>query len=320
MRDKPFVHLVGAVALWVLLLPSPGQVIAASSSSQSTTVGASYSTTSWALGVVVPEGAGLQGGGGLRWETVSNITALVTLPMISRPDRSVYAVLSVMTEDGSVLQAAAGVSANGSEWLAYSWLISDMRAAQLSYDWVLNASGPQMPPGSQVSFSIFRGSDRWNLKIAEAATGSSTEQPFPSGISASIKVGDQEVFAFESYSRAVTTFNQMGNLTLNGLFVDGRKVIGGSYSFSDWDMIHNPVFVVGSSGTSPPTFISFRQAGDGSSTWSYSGVWGGSGGFSVSGEQVILALMLLVSLFVVVLAFSITRRKDGSGTPRLRVT
>ena len=235
--------------------------------------GHAYPTTSWAVGLVVPESASLQGGGKLRWEAVSNLTAAVTLPEISLPDEIVYVVLSVMTSNGSVLQAAAGIRPNDSNWSAYAWLIPSTATVPLVYQWILNASGPTMAPGADVSISIYQALGMWDLRIVNEQTGAAMTQQFPASTGSSVRPGDQEVFALESYSRSGATFQNMGNLTLTGIFVDGSKVTGGVYAYSDWDPAHNPLFAVGSSGTSPPSFISLGQAKDGSFVWGYAMVW-----------------------------------------------
>jgi hypothetical protein len=235
--------------------------------------GQAYPTTSWAVGLVVPEGASLQGGGKVRWEGVNNLTAAVTLPNITLPDEIVYAVVSVMTSDGSVLQTAAGIWPNDSSWFAYAWLIPSSTSVPLVYQWVLNGSEPAMAPGANVSISIYQISGSWNLRVTDEETGAGVTQQFPSGIGQSVRVGDQEVFALESYSRSGATFRDMGNLTLTAVYLDGLKVTGGVYAYSDWDPTHNPLFSVGSAGVTPPSFVSLGQAKDGSFVWGYETLW-----------------------------------------------
>jgi hypothetical protein len=235
--------------------------------------GQAYPTTSWAVGLVIPEGASLQGGGKVRWEGVNNLTAAVTLPNVTLPDEIIYAVLSVMTSDGSVLQAAAGVWPNDSNWFAYAWLIPSSTSVPPVYQWVLNGSEPAMAPGANISISIYQASGSWNLRVTDEGTGAGITQRFPSGIGQSVRVGDQEIFALESYSRSGATFRDMGNLTLTGVFLDELKVTGGVYAYSDWDPTHNPLFSVGSAGVTPPSFVSLGQAKDGSFVWGYETVW-----------------------------------------------
>lgn len=270
--------------------------------------GQPYPNTSWALGIVVPEGATMQDGGKLRWEGASNVTVVLTLPNISLPDRTVYAVLSVMTSDGTVLQAAAGIQAGSRSWLAYSWLIPNAQAIPLTYDWVLNGSAPDMNPGAKVALSIYYALGSWNLKVADESTGTSESCAFPSGPAPGLKAGDQEVFAVESYSRLAATFRCMGNLTLSRLLVGGTGVTGGFYSYGDWDPSHNPLFVVGSSGTSPPAFVSVQPAEGGSVTWGYTTVWGIRGD-PMANVLATAALILLATASVLGVVLWKTRKR-----------
>jgi len=235
--------------------------------------GSVYPNSSWAIGVVVPEGAQTLGGGSVRWEGVTNVTASLALPAIGSPDGTVYAILSVMTGDGSILQAAAGDLPNMTGWHAFAWSVQGANSGTPSYKWVLNASNPEMDPLSNISISIFLTSGLWNLRITDAGTTSSVEKSFPPGPASSLKAGDQEAFALESYSRTSATFRNMGNMTLDSLLLDGKEVTNGCYLYSDWDMIHNPLFVVGSSGSSPPSFIHAGEGPMGSFFWEYAGVW-----------------------------------------------
>lgn len=267
-----------------ILTKTPGQIGSG---------GQAYPSTSWALGLVVPEGASLQGGGKVRWEGVGNLTAVMTLPNITLPDEIVYAVLSVMTADGSVLQAAAGIRPNDSGWFAYGWRIPSTTAVPLVYQWVLNASGPSMDPGAGVSISIYQRSGLWSLRVTNAQTGAAVTREFPSGTEGPVKAGDQEVFALESYSRSGATFRHMGNLTLTGIFLDGSRVTGGAYAYSDWDPAHTPLFSVGSVGETPPSFVSLGQAKAGAFVWGYAMVWSNQGDPSAT-----IAMFSLLALAV----------------------
>jgi hypothetical protein len=267
-----------------------------------------YPNTSWAIGVVVPEGAGLQGGGSVKWESITNVTAQVTLPNITLPDGVIYAVLSVMTDDGVVLQAAAGISPNSSSWLAYSWSVANSNSGEFTYNWVLNGSEPTMPPDGNVSMSIFQAARIWEFRVSDSDTNSSVVERFPSGISPSLKVGDQEVFALESYSRAGTTFQSMGNLTLHSLLLNGQKVVSRVYTYSQWDPDHNPVFVVGSSGTSPPSFMYIGQTAGGSFFWDYVGIWKVTGDPLVALIEILVLVMLIVALSLLGTAIWIMRK------------
>lgn len=308
MRKRGLTRRVAATSVLLLLCLSGLQVGAAVGASTSQTPsGGGYPSTSWALGVVLPEGSGLQGGGSVRWEDSTNVTVVLRLPNISDPDRIVYAVMSVMAQDGSVMQAATGVYPNSSVWLAYSWFIPNVQAVPLEYVWLLNSSEPQMAPGARVAISIFRSSSTWELGVLDEGTGSSVYRAFPASVAPSLKPGDQEVFALESYSRAPGTFQSMGNLTMASLLVDGRRVTGGFYTYADWDPNHEPVFGVGSAGTSPPSFVSLQREGNGSFEWSYAGTWASAGSWypGVFGASFVLVL-LLPSLSVVAFVYWMT--------------
>jgi len=255
-----------------LILPWSGVALAAGTTQSQRAAG--YANSSWAIGVVVPEGAGLLGGGGVHWGSVTNVTASLSLPDIESPDRTVYSVLSVMTSDGSVLQAAAGALPNRTGWLTFAWLAQGAASLTPTYLWVLNATEPAIGPRANVSISIFLASGAWSLSVNDLDSGSMVTRQFPPGPASTLKAGDQEVFALESYSKTPGTFSGMGNLTLNAILLDGKVVTSGCYLYSDWDMVHNPLFVVGSSGSSPPSFVYAREGNlPGSYIWSYVGVW-----------------------------------------------
>jgi len=263
----------GIAVLVSICLVLPGFDAALATGTLQAEPGAVYPNSSWAIGVVVPEGVHTLGGGSVQWEGITNVTASIALPDIESPDRIVYAILSVMTSDGSVLQAAAGALPNTTAWHGFAWSVQGADSSTPSYQWVLNASNPEMSPLSNISLSIFLASGQWGLRITDAGTGSSVEKSFPAGPAPALKAGDQEVFALESYSRTLATFRSMGNLTLYSISLDGKKVTGGCYLYSDWDMVHNPLFVVGSSGSSPPSFIYAGEGPTGSFFWDYAGVW-----------------------------------------------
>ena len=317
MRRNALLREAVACAFLALLLTAPAgalsQLLPDTPSSTTSPPGQTYPSSSWGLGIVVPEGATLLGGGRVSWGGVSNVTAVVTLPNISLPYGIVYAVLSVMTGDGSVLQAALGVRANGTVWAAYAWLISDAKSDSPNYDWLLNGSEPEAAPGANITMSIFRAAGTWSMGIVDEGTGASVERAFPEGGGAFLKAGDQEVFSLESYSRAATTFRDMGNLTLNCLLLDGAKVVGGAYSYGDWDPAHNPLFVVGSSGASPPPFIYLLEPEAGTFVWGYTTVWGsGSGPLPISD---VLALLLVAILAASAAALWRTRKAREAREP-----
>jgi len=296
-----------ALTLACLMLASP---LATGEGLQLENQGTGYSNSSWALGVVAPEGSGLSDGASLRWESVNNVTVLVSLPNITLPDRVVYSVLSVMTGDGGIMQVAAGVYPNRSAWLTYSWVIPRSDTTTPTYQWILNGSEPRMAQNSRISMSIFHLSGLWSLRVTDEGTNSSVERQFPPGLGPALKAGDQEVFALESYSRTSSTFREMGNLTLESLLVDDQRVTGGFYSYGDWDPNHDPLFVVGSAGTSPPSFISLEKTGDGSFAWEFAGLWQGEdlhfGQAAVA--VVVVAVLTAAVLGAVALRFARKRR------------
>ena len=271
-----------------------------------------YPTTSWALGVVIPEGAALHGGGNLKWEDATNVTAEVRLPDISGPDGIVYAVMSVMADGGSVMQAAAGVYPNSSVWMAYSWYIPNIESVPLIYTWVLNASEPQMLPGASVVMSISRSAGVWEVRIVDLQTGALVEKTLPAAIGTSLKPGDQEVFALESYSRSQGSFEDMGNLTLSGVLINGDPVVSGFYVYSSWNPNKQPLFGVGSAGVSAPTFISLRSLANGSFEWGYSATGGYAGSWypGTGGAGLLLALLIPTAAVVAVVLWK-TRAARG---------
>lgn len=270
----------------------------------------SYPNASWALGVVVPDGARLQGGGKLSWGQVSNVTADVTLPNITLPDSAVYAILSVMTSDGSVLQVAAGLHTNSTGWLLYAWFIGNARSIPPEYTWVLNGSKPSMPSGSRVSLSILRLGGNWALEATDLGTSSSVIAKFPTAASASIATGDQEVFALESYSRLASTFSEMGNLTLDELLTDGLKVDAGFYTYGAWDPTHTLLFVVGGAGSNPPAFVSIDQPNPGTFAWGFIAGWNSIGPADSKSLETVVTAVLWASagVFILVAVVSVRRR------------
>ena len=282
--------------------------------------GSSYPNSSWALGIVVPGGATLQDGGKLGWGGVTNVTAIFTLPNITLPDGIVYAVVSVMTADGTVLQAAAGVRPGDSSWYSFSWSISGADTSHLNYQWILNGSKPEMKAGTDVAISIFWEAESWHLKVVDEVTGNSTVQAFPPGAGDALRSGDQEVFALESYSRSAATFEDMGNLTLRGILFDGERVTGGTYAFSDWDPAHTPLFVVGSSGTVTPSFISFGETSEGDFVWGYSAFWGSGGNSQPPVSLVFIGGAMLVLVMAVAVWIGIRRGNRKTVSPGEAVT
>lgn len=305
MRGSPDPRLAVLVSIFLLL---PGFGVALATGTAQSKLVTPYPNSSWAIGVVVPEGAQI-GGESVRWEAVANVTAFLALPDIVSPDQIIYAVLSVMTSDGSVLQAAAGAFPNGTGWLGYAWSIQGSDSGTPSYQWVLNASQPEMSPSANISISIFLASGRWGLRVIDMGTGSSVERSFPPGPAPSLRAGDQEVFALESYSRTSATFRNMGNLTLYSILLDGKKVTNGCYIYSDWDMIHNPLFVVGSSGSTPPSFIYAGEGPAGSFFWDYVEIWSVQNGPLAGLVEVVAVVAVAGALALGGVGFWLSRKR-----------
>jgi hypothetical protein len=226
-----------------------------------------YPSGSWALGVVVPENAQFADGGRLSWENVTAVTAVVQLPNITSTDAPILAVESIMALDGSVLQVAAGIYPNSTRWYAYGWYIGNPKAYPQTYAWILNSSRPEMTPGSSISLSMYFSSGHWHYAIEEMRTKEITIGEYAFNVPSEVKSGDQEIIALESYSTSDGVFAHMGNMTLNTLNINKRKVADGWYPYGSWDTTHKPLFVVG--GLTPPGYISLQQVEGGSLDWSY---------------------------------------------------
>jgi hypothetical protein len=228
--------------------------------------------SSWALGIVIPDGARLEGGGIVSWSEVTNLTALVRLPNITEPDGITYLVLSAMGSDRTVFQVAAGIWPGSNHWSVFSWFITGVESQSPTYRWVANATGPLMLPSDLLSLSIISSpTSAWVYGVTDHNTSEPRHGSFPGASATSFESGDQEVFSLESYSRSSSTFYDMGNLTLESIFVNGARVTGSWYSYSGWDPNHNPLFIVG--GSAAPLFISFVSNAQGVAVWSYSPEW-----------------------------------------------
>jgi hypothetical protein len=273
--------------------------------------GGTWSGSSWGEGVVVQEGAGTEDGGTVSWETATNVTVVLRIPEINSTDGTIYAILSLMTNGGSTLQVAAGIYPNGSHWQTYAMYILDLKAVPQVYTPVLLAGEPTMSPGAEVSLSIYFAPGGWRLEVADFGTGQSVDAPFGAGLPGVLMDGDQEVFALESYTSSAYVFQNMGNLTLERILVDGSEVSTGWYDYSDWDGIHNPLFVVG--GSNPPQFMAQERGADGAWTWGYYEPWGGSPAAPLFDPRIAVAVPIVgvwaAAVIMVMVARSRTRRR-----------
>jgi hypothetical protein len=262
---------------------------------------------SWALGVVLPNGAELVNGNHLSWAEVGSVTVLVKLPSITEPVGVTYLVLSAEGDNGAVLQVAAGIWPGCDDWSAYSWYITGTGTSDPSYTWVMNSSSPSMVSGDLISMSVFAGANAWGIRVQNLNSSETKTGSVASGGLTGFASGDQEVFALESYTTSASTFREMGNATLLAVLVDGSKVAGGWYAYGGWDPAHNPLFVVGDS--QPPTYVSLKMAGNGEVFWSYGSRWTG-GVLTASFQPVVIAYASLAALVPMALVVG-SRTKRG---------
>jgi hypothetical protein len=306
--------ILGFVTVLIAAAMTTQPVSAQTATSSQTDGSASYSNaSSWALGVVVPNGVQLAGGGRLSWQDVTNVTAQVTLPQINQTDNTVLAVVSLMTSDGHVLQLAAGIYPQTETWLSYAWLITNIQASSQSYEWVVNSSAPEMSPGDAVTLSLFLSSGAWNYVLTDVSSHQSMHGVFPHGEASPPTGGDQEIFAMESYTESSSVFSSMGNLTLTSLAVDGQKVAQGLYFFSNWEGQGNPLFIVGGY-TEPPAFISIQNSDNGAVVWSYAGPWTGEAP-SLTLPVSLAATGILAACLVAAAIVFVRLRKSTGGNP-----
>ena len=222
--------------------------------------------------MVVPEGSGFVDGGRVSWANATTVSVTVTLPNISLTDYPLYLVESVMAADGSIMQVAVGIYPDSTSWLGYGWYIKNVLAYPQDYLWVVNASKPDVAPGASVSLSIFLMRDRWQYTFEDLTTRESMAGDFPLSAPPVLRVGDQEVFALESYSTSNGVFAQMGNLTLDTIKINGRRIATGWYEYGAWQTRRIPLFIVG--GLDPPPYISLQPSKDLTWVWSYA-EWSG---------------------------------------------
>lgn len=296
-------YALPAFVLLALILPFPVEA------STATSVQDAWENVrvSWAAGLVVPDGAALERSASLSWSTASNLTATFQLPNITKPSGITYALLSAMVSDRSVLQVGMGVWPGREYWTVYSWQITGLDTPSPSYKWMANSTTPRSSSGTLVSASIFHSQSGWMFSITDESSGSSVKRTFPETQATSFASGDQEVFALESYTQSPITFASMGNMTLESLFVDGQRVIGGWYAYVGWDGVHYPLFVVGS--TNAPYFIRVALTG-GQVVWSHNAQWREAQLASV--VPVVLGLAITFSAIAVVF---LARRRRGPETP-----
>ena len=270
-----------------------------------------YPSGSWALGVVVPENTQFADGSHLSWQNVDSVTAVVQLPNITSTDAPILAVESLMTSDGSVLQVAAGIYPNSTKWYAYGWYIGNVQTYPQTYAWILNSSRPEMVAGASVSLSIYYSSGHWHYAIEEMRTKETATGEYAFNVTSQMKSGDQEIFALESYSTSNGVFAHMGNMTLDTLTINEKRIAGGWYPYGSWDTTHKPLFVVG--GLTPPTYISLQQAEGGSLDWNYQAwVNQGPSSYQIPFPQVFTPSLVAIAIVLAIVAYLATRRETPS--------
>jgi hypothetical protein len=267
-----------------------------------------YPSGSWAFGVVVPENSQFADGGRLSWENATAVNVVIRLPNMSFTDSPTLAVESVMATDSAILQVAAGLYPYSTTWLAYGWYIRNLQGYPQTYEWVLNSSKPEMAAASWVSLSIYLSSGHWRYRVEDLSTHDAMSGEYAFDVAPALMVGDQEVFALESYSTSNAVFAHMGDMILKTLDIDGRKVSGGWYPYGSWDPSHKPLFVVG--GLSPPSYISLGESENKTLEWSYE-QWSTSAQATSSNGVLTpsVAVPAAAALGVTILVFAVKKRK-----------
>ena len=257
----------------------------------------------WALGIAFSDGTPLEGGHKLDWSKVSNITAVIKLPNITWVDNTIYLILTVMNSNEEVFQVAAGLNPGQQMWLVYAFYIRNIAEYPQTYVWVANRTQPNMFPNDRISLALYVVGDKgWGYSVSNIRTGEKTNGSFPAS-SVCLKSGEQEVFALESYTSNPNVFKEMGEVVLEGVYIDGFKVEGEGYVLGGWDPFHKPLFLVG--GGSPPSFIAVIRDKN-QYKWVYSPVE--SWETSATLIYVSLAYVSTIVLAVVLAAFLIKRR------------
>ena len=259
----------------------------------------------WALGIVVPDGAPTEEGK-VKWSSSSNLTVVLTIPKINMTDSTIYVIVSVMTESGVVIQAAVGIESGDEYWRSYAMYVRDVYSSSKEYVPVLLGDSPSFSPGDSAIISIHsKFIDSVPVWIAEITNLSTYErqevQLFSDGSSRFMK-GDHEVVALESYTRSEYVFRNMGQLTLHGVFVDGKKVLGGWYISDGQVFMSDLLFEVGAGGP-VPSFLYLVASNSSMAVWGYSNeAWEASPNHIFF---LLLGALLLTILLIMFVAFKI---------------
>jgi len=262
----------------------------------------------WALGLVFPDGTPLERGFRLDWSAVSNITLVIRLPNISWTDNTIYLILSAMNSEGEVLQVAAGLNPDVQTWMLYAFYIRNIAEYPQTYIWVANRSLPYMFPNDRICLTLYRIYDEgWGYAALSLITGDRSMGIFPAS-NVPLRSGEQEVFAFESYTSNPAVFKEMGEAVVEDVYIDGWRVEGGGYVLGSWDPLHKPLFLVG--GGSPPSFIAVTSS---SSEWKW--VYSPVVSWEPSATSLHVALIYALTLAVTaMLAVMLTKRRRGIGS------
>jgi len=280
-------------------------------------MGANYysGNASWGAGLVVPEGSLTANGSKIDWASVQNVSAIFRLPDINETDGTIYMIMSLMTSNGSIIQAAAGLNVNSSRWGTYATYIANPVGQGQIYAPIISTENPSMEPGDLVSMSIYFLPDSgWNLMLVDLTNGRSVGASFGAGLPASLRTGDQFVFALESYTSNVAIFENMGNVTLSALLINGERVVRGCYLYSGWDNVHYPLFIVG--GASVPSFIAMNLTAGGGVVWSYSGQWGSAPAGYPQGIYIIFLILAVAAVANIVILVLLIRNRANRGRGR----
>jgi hypothetical protein len=154
---------------------------------------------------------------------------------------------------------------------------------------------------------MYFSSGHWHYAIEEMRTKETATGEYAFNVPSEVKSGDQEIVALESYSTSDGVFAHMGNMTLNTLNINKRKVASGWYPYGSWDTTHKPLFVVG--GLTPPAYITLQQVEGGSLDWSYQ-EWVNPvpSHSAVSFPQLVIPVLASIVIALVVIAYKTTRR------------
>ena len=229
----------------------------------------------WALGLTLPDGCPIGGGGVLSWPSSRNLTVVVTIPNINYTDNTIYVIVSAMTMSGTVLQVAAGIEPGQNHWSTYVMYVTGIYGSRKEYHLVAYRASPHPAPGSRLSLSVYltmRGPyPTWFGEVYDHSTGERGAFAMVADGSVSFRPGGHEVVALESYTTSEDVFAGMGSMVLHGIFVDGQRVVGGWYVDDGQVFYRESLFIVGG-GAPVPSFISISFPRSGEAVWTYSPV------------------------------------------------